>query len=96
VAQDFSFFHVGAALVHVQVGATDVGGGDFDYYVGGFFDLGVGDFFDRDVFGSVVNQSFHFLASTGSDSIRNDNFHLGERRGVNKSGLEGRWSSGSG
>ena len=40
---------VGPALVHVEVGAADVGGGDPDEHVGGPIDLRVGDVFHAHV-----------------------------------------------
>ncbi len=43
MAEDLALFYVGAAFVHVEVGAADVGGGEFDDDVGLLLDLGVGD-----------------------------------------------------
>jgi hypothetical protein len=43
VAEDLSLFYVGAAFVHVEVGAADVGGGEFDDDVGLLLYFGVGD-----------------------------------------------------
>jgi hypothetical protein len=41
VSQDFSFLNIGPPLIHVQIGATDVGRRYFHQHVGGFFDLGI-------------------------------------------------------
>jgi hypothetical protein len=65
VAEDLAFFNVGAAFVHVEVGAADVGGGELDDDVGVLFDLGVGDGVDADFFRSVIDECFHGFLSKG-------------------------------
>jgi hypothetical protein len=46
----------------VQVGAANVGGGDFDEHIGGLFNFGVRHFLDSNVTGSFVNERFHFIS----------------------------------
>ena len=53
------FGHVCAALVHMEVGPADVGGGDADQDIGRLFDGCVVDIVDRDFAGAVINKCFH-------------------------------------
>jgi hypothetical protein len=46
VAEDAARLHVGAAFVHVEVGAADVGAGDAHQRIGVAFDPGVGHVLD--------------------------------------------------
>src|SRR5664280_1474030 len=59
VAEDSAFLHVGPALVHVQVGATDVGARDLHQRIGGPFDFRVRDIFDDYVARTFINECFH-------------------------------------
>jgi len=57
VAENLPFLDVGAALVHVQVGAADVGGGDAHDHVGGCLDGCVGHLLHSHVERSLVDDS---------------------------------------
>jgi hypothetical protein len=59
VAEDTSRFEIGPALVHMQVRAANVGGGDLDDHIVGLLDSGVRNIFHADVAGSVINDCFH-------------------------------------
>jgi hypothetical protein len=65
VPEDLSFFHIGTALVHMQVTAADVGGRDPDQRVGRPLDPGVRYLIDRDLPGSVVDQRSHAVPFVG-------------------------------
>jgi len=55
--------HTGTALVHVEIGAADVGAGDLHQYVGAALDPRAGHLINRNTARPVVNECFHFLAS---------------------------------
>ena len=60
VAEDVALVHFGdVAVVDVQVGAADGGGGYFDDGVGGVVDFGIGDGFDFDLLRSIPACGFH-------------------------------------
>ena len=59
VTEDLPLFYIGAALIHVQVGAADIGGGQLDDDVGELFQFGVGNLIDGDFLGAVINKRFH-------------------------------------
>src|SRR5699024_7412650 len=65
VSEDGARLEIGAAFVHVKVGATDVGAGDAYQHVGGFFYPGVGNLVDAHVAGAVEYHGFHGCTSSG-------------------------------
>src|SRR5690349_25057111 len=76
-----AWLEVGAALVHVQVRAADIGAGDPDQDVGRFLDPGVRDIVHADLPRSVVHHRFHKL-----DSFRSQ---CATRRAANCSTMAG-------
>jgi hypothetical protein len=59
VTKDLARLETGAAFVHVQVRAADVGAGDPHQHIGGLFDAGVGDLIDADLPRPVIHHCFH-------------------------------------
>ena len=74
VTEDPALFKAGTALIHVKVRSADVGRGQPDENIGLRFDLGIIDGIDRNIFGSVVHDSFHrsfpFVALLNASSNR--------------------------
>lgn len=66
VAENLSHFYVGAAFVHVEIGAADVGAGELDDDVGQSLEFRIGDGIDGDFFRAVIDKSFHGLSSAAS------------------------------
>jgi hypothetical protein len=67
VAEPASRLEVGATLVHVQVGAADVGRGDAHEHIGRALDPGIRDVSDVDLSGSVVHDCLHVSSSMRCD-----------------------------
>ena len=59
MTEHHALLKIGAALVHVQVRPTDIGGGDLHQHIGRVLDLGIRNIFDDDVTRSVVHKCFH-------------------------------------
>jgi hypothetical protein len=55
VAEDLTFFNIGAPFVHMKVGPADVSRGEPDNDIGRFLDLGIWDVVDRNLFGTMIN-----------------------------------------
>ena len=55
VPEDFTLFDIGAAFVHVQVRAANIGGGDFHEHVRWFFNFCIRNILDAHVASTIVN-----------------------------------------
>jgi hypothetical protein len=61
VAEDAALLEIGPSLVHVQVGAADVGAGDLDDGICRTFDLRIRHVLDSYLVGSSIDNCFHNL-----------------------------------
>src|ERR1700689_3424458 len=59
VAQYLALFHIGTSLIHMQVRAADIGGGELDDDVSLLLDLGIGDRVNTNFLRPVINDCFH-------------------------------------